>query len=141
MPGDERRGVPAVVVIDRDHGMPVAEEGHALPLAPPSLFLRQVHGEVQVQDDCLILGHGHRQGNDQVSFGVACVVKGQRRLTEADLVDDQDVLFFEDPIPRIHAEQFQSLGGQAQFAASNPVVRMSVENDFLRLGAGGDWSR
>jgi hypothetical protein len=40
MPRNERRRLPARVVVDRDDGEPLGERGDALPLAPATFFLR-----------------------------------------------------------------------------------------------------
>src|SRR5205823_9176091 len=39
MPGNERHRLPAALIVNGEHGQPVAEGGHARPLAPAALLL------------------------------------------------------------------------------------------------------
>ncbi len=65
MPGNERRRLPAFLVVESQHRVPVAQAGHAFPLAPPALLLWQLHGEVDLDRHRLALRHGLIQRNDQ----------------------------------------------------------------------------
>src|SRR5205807_1060137 len=65
MPGDERRRMPAFVVVERENWKPVHQKGDAFPLTPAALLLRQLDREFDLHGNRLSAGDGMRQWNDK----------------------------------------------------------------------------
>ena len=81
VPGDERRRLPAAVVVHRQHREPVGEEGHALPLPPAALVWRQFERIRNLDRDGFVFAHRFRQRHDQRRQILVVIVERQVRCS------------------------------------------------------------
>ena len=71
VPGDERRRLPAGVVVIRQRRQPLVERGHAFQHAPAALLVRQLQGVVEFDGDRLARATGSGSGTTRaVSMSV-----------------------------------------------------------------------
>src|SRR5262249_6000552 len=79
VPGDERRRLPAGLVVDRERGQPVRQEDDVFPIAPPALFVRERQRVIECDRDRFALRDRRRQGDDERGVDLLLVVGGERR--------------------------------------------------------------
>ncbi len=77
VPGDEGRRLPALLVVEGQHGQPLRQKGDAFPLSPTSLALRQSQRERDLDGDVLALVDLTRQGDFEGRVVVRAIAKRQ----------------------------------------------------------------
>src|SRR5262249_28488336 len=93
MPGDKRRGMPAVgaerrgvgqrdaegLFVNCEDRQQVGKEGHVAPLSPTSLLLGELHEDVELNGNRLARLHRLWKGHNEGGLGISLVAKWQFR--------------------------------------------------------------
>ena len=140
VPRDERRRLPALIVVEGQHGEPLRQERDPFPLAPAPLPLRQSQRERQLDRHVLILvdvaGKADLERRGVVRTEEERQRDPGRRLArpafahQANLLDLQGWAVQIDRVAGRKAEDLERFGVQSELIAGDRIMRMCVEDEI-----------